>query len=204
MTVEQRRREFIDWLKPMAEYIQITKGIPAAISIAQAIQETGWGRSDLFRAGRALFGQICGRSKRTSISSVSLGGQENKFTGRCIYKTGDGQMSKTFARIGEGYLSYVRNLFSPRHSYYKDFVSLVNKTKAENPYSSPDWQEALVHLKNYNGSNYLKSIKGQVNLSKNRLKELEQSPCQKCLEEHYRRSGAAAPSNPWTAEGSTH
>ncbi|MGH2400207.1 MAG: glucosaminidase domain-containing protein, partial [bacterium] len=53
LTVAQRR--FIDELRSYIPAVE-AGGVPGAVMIAQAVLESGWGRSGLARLGNALFG----------------------------------------------------------------------------------------------------------------------------------------------------
>lgn len=50
---------FINAVAPMAQAGQQQYGVPASVSIAQAILESGWGQSGLTRSGNAYFGIKC-------------------------------------------------------------------------------------------------------------------------------------------------
>lgn len=49
----QAQRDFINLLAPYAQQAEATYGVPASVFIAQAIEETGWGKS---KPGNNLFG----------------------------------------------------------------------------------------------------------------------------------------------------
>ncbi len=50
---------FVSWIAPYARTSMKTYRVPASVSIAQAILESGWGRSGLTVAGNAYFGMKC-------------------------------------------------------------------------------------------------------------------------------------------------
>jgi uncharacterized FlgJ-related protein len=54
------KKAFINWMKPHALRIQAQTGLPAAVLVAQAIEESGWGKSGLAKKGN-LFGIRCER-----------------------------------------------------------------------------------------------------------------------------------------------
>jgi flagellar protein FlgJ len=51
--------QFIAWAAGYAQQSQATYRVPAAVTIAQAILESGWGRSALAEEGNNLFGMKC-------------------------------------------------------------------------------------------------------------------------------------------------
>ncbi len=54
-----KQATFIAAIAPMAQASQQTYGVPASVTIAQAILESGWGGSTLSRYGQAYFGVKC-------------------------------------------------------------------------------------------------------------------------------------------------
>ena len=50
---------FINAVAPMAQESQRIYGVPASVTLAQAILESGWGGSTLSRYGQAYFGVKC-------------------------------------------------------------------------------------------------------------------------------------------------
>ncbi len=50
---------FINAIAPMAQGSQARYGVPASVTMAQAILESGWGESELSRYGQAFFGVKC-------------------------------------------------------------------------------------------------------------------------------------------------
>jgi uncharacterized protein YraI len=52
-------QEFIDWAAPMAQTTFAQFHVPASVTLAQAILESGWGRSSLTVDGNSFFGMKC-------------------------------------------------------------------------------------------------------------------------------------------------
>ena len=50
---------FINWIAPMAQQGEREQGVPASVSIAQAILESGWGESKLTKEANSFFGIKC-------------------------------------------------------------------------------------------------------------------------------------------------
>jgi flagellum-specific peptidoglycan hydrolase FlgJ len=50
---------FVSWAGSMAQDLQAVYRVPASVTVAQAILESGWGRSGLSRDGNNLFGMKC-------------------------------------------------------------------------------------------------------------------------------------------------
>ncbi len=53
------QEQFVAWVATFAKPLQAANGIPAAVTIAQAILESGWGRSQLTMQGKNFFGMKC-------------------------------------------------------------------------------------------------------------------------------------------------
>jgi len=51
--------DFIAWAAPMAQQTYVDYKVPASVTIAQAILESGWGRSALTVDGNSFFGMKC-------------------------------------------------------------------------------------------------------------------------------------------------
>lgn len=56
------QRAFLANATAIARTSQRRYGVPASVVIAQAVLESGWGRSDLSRSARNYFGMTCGRA----------------------------------------------------------------------------------------------------------------------------------------------
>jgi hypothetical protein len=54
-----RGEPFLRWVGAYAHQMKATYGVPAAVTAAQAILESGWGTSDLTRDGNNFFGMKC-------------------------------------------------------------------------------------------------------------------------------------------------
>lgn len=64
-----RNAAFINAIAPMAQQSQQIYGVPASVTIAQAILESGWGYSTLSRYGQAYFGVKCSSSSYGAYAS---------------------------------------------------------------------------------------------------------------------------------------
>jgi flagellar protein FlgJ len=53
------RAAFIEWAAKRAQASRRTYGVPVSVAVAQAINESGWGRSHLTTEGNAFFGIKC-------------------------------------------------------------------------------------------------------------------------------------------------
>lgn len=60
---------FINAVAPMAQQSQAQYGVPASVTMAQAILESGWGESELSRYGQAYFGVKCNSASYSPYSS---------------------------------------------------------------------------------------------------------------------------------------
>ena len=59
---------FVQWAASYARETKATDGVPAAVTIAQAILESGWGRSGLTEDGNSYFGMKCFDSPGSNAS----------------------------------------------------------------------------------------------------------------------------------------
>jgi flagellar protein FlgJ len=66
LTADQRA--FLAMVATAARTSQRRYGIPASVVIAQAVQETGWGTSELARTARNHFGMTCGSVGRGPVA----------------------------------------------------------------------------------------------------------------------------------------
>jgi flagellum-specific peptidoglycan hydrolase FlgJ len=86
MTDEQRR--FLEQVRTAAERVG-DRDVPVAVVIAQAVLESGWGRSGLTRSGNALFGIKADPSWRGRVYSGTTREWEG---GRYVTYRGSGQV----------------------------------------------------------------------------------------------------------------
>ena len=91
------KKAFFDWLGPTAKYIESKTGLPGAQIMAQAGLETGYGTSNLFKKGKAIFGHSCFDGKPQS-GAAKLGDTSVPWAADC-------SMSRPKAEGGR-YLSF--------------------------------------------------------------------------------------------------
>lgn len=63
---------FIESIAPMAQQSQRDFGVPASVTIAQAILESGWGRSTLTTEGHAYFGIKCSPTQIHATGCIDM------------------------------------------------------------------------------------------------------------------------------------
>jgi flagellar protein FlgJ len=70
------QRAFLATATSVARTSQRRYGVPASVAIAQAVHETGWGRSELARTGRNYFGMTCGSAGGGPIATGCRNGPD--------------------------------------------------------------------------------------------------------------------------------
>ena len=85
VTKMSQQTDFINTIAPHAQKSQKKTGIPASVTIAQAILESGWGRSSLTKEANNFFGIKAGRSWKGKVYSGTtwevFNGKTQKFYG---------------------------------------------------------------------------------------------------------------------------
>ncbi len=74
LTAEQRA--FLAGATSTARASQKRYGVPASVVIAQAVLETGWGRSELARSARNYFGMTCGAAGAGPVATGCRNGPD--------------------------------------------------------------------------------------------------------------------------------
>ena len=97
---------FIDEIAPLAQADMAKTGIPAALTIAQAILESGWGRSDLAKNAHNLFGMKKNLSGNTWPGSTWDGKRVCTKDTKEVYSTGAATVSAEF-RVYNNYAESV-------------------------------------------------------------------------------------------------
>ena len=103
---------FINEIAPLAQADMAKTGIPAALTIAQAILESGWGRSDLAKNAHNLFGMKKNLSGNTWPGSTWDGKRVCTKDTKEVYSTGAATVSAEF-RVYNNYAESVSD-----HSAY--------------------------------------------------------------------------------------
>ncbi|WP_100444903.1 sporangiospore maturation cell wall hydrolase GsmA [Glycomyces xiaoerkulensis] len=94
-------RAFIDTHAPAARAGQEATGVPASVTLAQAILETGWGESPLAREDHNLFGMKCfGSPGEHAVGCRDYGTFECGPTGGCY---GMDATFRAYATVGDSY-----------------------------------------------------------------------------------------------------
>lgn len=70
------QRAFLAHATAVARTSQRRYGVPASVVIAQAVHETGWGKSDLARSARNYFGMTCGAAGGGPIAAGCRNGPD--------------------------------------------------------------------------------------------------------------------------------
>ncbi len=73
------QRKFIKKIAPLAKATQRKYRVPASVTIAQAIIESGWGRSRLTREGNAYFGIKCSKADRSPYPNGCYNGRTTEY-----------------------------------------------------------------------------------------------------------------------------
>jgi hypothetical protein len=122
---------FVKWMTPVALYIQAKSGMPAAVIIAQAAQETGFGTSNRFRNYNSLFGHSCWRLGSSQRGSVQLGDKNFSWAGGCDSSrpSAEGGSYLSFHTREESVLAYLSNILQSGH--YSRAASTIARAKQD-------------------------------------------------------------------------
>lgn len=134
-------QEFISTLAPHARQSNRRLGIPASISLAQAILESGWGRSQLAQKAKNLFGIKAGRSWTGPV--IELPTKEFR-NGQWVTEVARWRVyeSYTEAFIDHGRLFYngLYDAALPHRSQAKEFLQRIAPVYATDPrYAEKVW-----------------------------------------------------------------
>jgi len=175
MTTAERKRKFIDYMSPIAVFLQEMTGFPASIIVAQAAWETGWGTSYLFRNDQNPFGYSCFSSKGTTIKyEVNLGDKSVKGKGVCGRSRPRRERGRyvKFDSYLDGFMGYIDNLLNKRGTQwaYKNIRQEVSQAKDRGQVAH--WTRIASGLNHYAAdSSYVKRIRETV--EQNHLDQLD-------------------------------
>jgi len=161
--------QFIEKMGPIARADYKKTGILASVSLAQAINESGWGRTTLCQASNNMFGMKCSLSGNTWSGSVwnqksyvairtteEYGGKKVKITAKfrrypnVAMSVADHSAYLRFARDGSGYryagitstTSYVRQLKIIQKGGYCTWSSYISElTSIIKKYNLTKWDK---------------------------------------------------------------
>lgn len=140
---------FINYIAPMAQAGQQQYGVPASVAMAQAILESGWGRSGLTTKYNAYFGIKCGTMRSPhQLGCVSMGTREY-INGRSIFINDGFRTYRTGADSfrDHGHFLRVNSRYGPafRTRTADDFARAIARAGYA---TDPNYANALINLMN--------------------------------------------------------
>ena len=133
---------FIDEIAPLAKADMAKTGICAAVTIAQAILESGWGRSDLAKNAHNLFGMKKNLSGNTWSGSTWDGKRVCTKDTKEVYSTGTATVSAEF-RVYNSYAESVGD-----HSAYLAGAKNGSALRFAGAVGQADYKKAAQIIKN--------------------------------------------------------
>ena len=141
-TTKPYTQAFIDEIAPLAKADMAKNGICAAVTIAQAILESGWGRSDLAKNAHNLFGMKKNLSGNTWACSTWDGKRVCTKDTKEVYSTGAATGKAEF-RVYNSYAESVGD-----HSAYLAGAKNGNSLRFAGVVGQTDYRKAAQIIKN--------------------------------------------------------
>jgi len=146
-------------------------GIPASVFIAQSIEETGWGTSELFATGNTLVGQSANDQQTAVVETITFPARGKKPSSAATikYRYDWKQSGRYFARFNnalDSAYSYInRLLYDPAPSRQKAYAKVrqeVNSSLAKG--KKADLNKIISALDSWstNAGHYLKKLRAHV------------------------------------------
>lgn len=184
-----RQREFIEFMAPVAQYVQAETGLPASVLIAMAIEETGWGGSYGFRHRKNIFAMTCARNAHGQVFQNNLNMGHSRVSYRAI--CGDGNRNDSarrflhYDKLEDNVFHSIFNMLysgqqAHRPSPYKPIRDAIHNARSNNPHGSARWQDVVWGLEPWAPrQNYPRKISGII--QRYNLERYDNNPCQQCL-----------------------
>lgn len=182
-------QEYIEYIKPIAQYAEALTGFPASVLIAQSIIETGAGMSAQFRNNNGLFGFSCRKRKRNNtwqqefeVSGVKLGFQASCSSPR---PANEGGHYYVFPSREDSVWAFIYNYLYSEKPRFKAVRSAVHKAKEQSPNGVAHWRDVVNKISGYaqSDSGYRAALTNLISNKKYGLEQLDykSNSCQMCL-----------------------
>ncbi|MCB0413297.1 MAG: glucosaminidase domain-containing protein [Bdellovibrionales bacterium] len=175
---------YIQWIKPMAQYIQAQTGLPASLIISQSGHETGWGTSGPFLRSTALFGHSCRVQGEVRQFHVKVGNIDKRFTAICGHNRpkNEGGYYYQFETPEDSVLAYVYNLlFNTNRNHYPGLRRELAHLRTYDPAGVLPFTEALRNIPAYASDRLYFQKVSNVNRSFS-VSSADSNTCQECLQ----------------------
>jgi len=170
-----KKQNFINYMAPIAVKVQQKTGLPASLIMAQAIQETGWGTSNLFAKGNAAFGHSCWSKQSSHTRKVQISDSPAEFKDikvKCKKKrpSSEGGRYLTFENMEDSVWAYADNvLYNEKTAkYYGKVRYAVKKAALEGKAAS--YRDVIPGLSSYAADPGYQKKLGRLIKSKNLYK----------------------------------
>lgn len=201
---EVRRVRFIDWIKPVALYVQGATGLPASILIAQAGLASDWGASPAFRNNNNIFKQLCWSSKSSISGEVEMAGQKFTYKGTCGTDKTFNLVSRPlkFATREESIVAYLQMTLFSNSKHYKNLQDELKRGLRNNPIRQASFRSTAAVLNSFSADNKYVGLL-QMAIQQEKLSLHDQPQCWQCLVGKSRMANVAAPAPAMTGGAAT-
>jgi uncharacterized FlgJ-related protein len=179
---EVRRLKFIDWIKPVALYLQGVTGMPASLFIAQAGHASEWGASPAFRNNNNIFKHMCWLPKSTLTGEVDLGGKKFSYKATCGVEKTFGSMGRPFKFPSreDSILAYLHLILTSPSKNYRAFQDELKRGLKALPPHQASFRAAGAVLNAFSAdAKYVAQIQSVIQVEK--LAVLDVPGCWFCL-----------------------
>lgn len=172
---------FIKSIAPLAQASQKKYGVPASVAMAQAILESGWGKSSLTKKGNAFFGIKCSSKSKYANGCMNMRTRE-VYNGKEAY-INDG--FRTYPRVQNSFYDHglflrSNSRYSKAFKYQKNPNQFIREVHKAGYATDPNYTKLIVSImKSNNLYKYDKPAKATKKPTKKPTKKATAKPSKK-------------------------